>query len=167
MGNCFNISDTNAKQYVPQITKGVVVKVYYGDTIAIVAKLPIIMSDYDRYDRFSVRLLGIDCAEIKGKTTNETVKKVRDAVSDKILNRNITLRNVSTEKYGRLLANIYLDGECINDWMLKNGYAVVYDGGKKERHVDWDMEERHVDWDMEERHVDWDMEERYVDWDME
>ena len=35
---------------------------------------------------------------------------------------------------GRLLANIYLDDECINDWMLKNGYAIAYDGGKKTQH---------------------------------
>lgn len=142
MGNCFTISEktrANAKQYVPQIAKGEVVKVYDGDTITIVAKLPYMTSDYYR---FSVRLLGIDCAEIKGKTTKEkeTAKKARDALSNKILNRTITLRNVSTEKYGRLLANIYLDGECINDWMLTNGYAVEYDGGKKERPVDWDKE---------------------------
>jgi micrococcal nuclease len=142
MGNCFKISEktrANAKQYVPQITKGEVVKVYDGDTITIVAKLPYMTSDYYR---FSVRLLGIDCAEIKGKTIKEkeTAKKARDALSNKILNRKITLRDVSTEKYGRLLANIYLDGECINDWMLTNGYAVVYDGGKKERPVDWDKE---------------------------
>ena len=139
MGNCFTISEktrANAKQYVPQITKGEVVKVYDGDAITIVAKLPYMTSDYYR---FSVRLLGIDCAEIKGKE-KETAKKARDALSNKILNRKITLRDVSTEKYGRLLANIYLDGECINDWMLTNGYAVAYDGGKKERPVDWDKE---------------------------
>ena len=55
----------------------------------------------------------------------------RDALSAKILGKTITLRNVTTEKYGRLLANVYLDGECMNDWMLKNGHAVAYDGGKK------------------------------------
>lgn len=139
MGNCFTISEetrANAKQYVPQITKGEVVKVYDGDTITIVAKLPYMTSDYYR---FSVRLLGIDCAEIKGNE-KETAKKARDALSNKILNRKITLRNVTTEKYGRLLANIYLDGECINDWMLTSGYAVVYHGGKKERPVDWNKE---------------------------
>lgn len=133
MGNCINnkhISEetrNNAKPFIPQITEGVVVKVYDGDTITIVSNLPYEDSEYYR---FSVRLLGIDSAEIKGNQKALAIK-ARDALSAKILHHTITLRNVTTEKYGRLLANIYLDGECINDWMLKNGYAIAYDGGKK------------------------------------
>jgi endonuclease YncB( thermonuclease family) len=82
-----------------------------------------------KYYRFSVRLLGIDTAE----TEKDAAIVARDVLSAKILGKTITLRNVTTEKYGRLLANVYLDGECINDWMLKNGHAVPYDGGKKTR----------------------------------
>ena len=119
-----------AKPFIPQITEGIVVKVYDGDTITIVSKLPYTKSEYYR---FSVRLLGIDSAEIKGKDS-EIAKKARDALSAKVLNRMITLKNVSIEKYGRLLANVYLDDECMNDWMLNNGYAIAYDGGKKPQH---------------------------------
>jgi micrococcal nuclease len=143
MGNCINrkhISEethNKAKPFIPQITEGVVVKVYDGDTITIVSTLPFEDSEYYR---FSIRLLGIDSAEIKGKSDAEKVLAIRarDALSSKILNHTITLRNVTTEKYGRLLANIYLDGECINNWMLENGYAIAYDGGKKTRPDDWD-----------------------------
>jgi micrococcal nuclease len=135
MGNCINrkhISEetrNKAKPFIPQITEGVVVKVYDGDTITIISTLPF---EDSKYYRFSIRLLGIDSAEIKGNDKAVAIR-ARDALSSKILNRTITLRNVATEKYGRLLANIYLDGECINDWMLKNGYAIAYDGGKKAR----------------------------------
>ena len=143
MGNCINrkhISEetrNKTKPFIPQITEGVVVKVYDGDTITIVSTLPFEDSEYYR---FSIRLLGIDSAEIKGKSDAEKVLAIRarDALSSKILNHTITLRNVTTEKYGRLLANIYLDGECINNWMLENGYAIAYDGGKKTRPDDWD-----------------------------
>ncbi len=126
----------NAKPFVPPISEGIVVKVYDGDTITIVSQLPYPSSPYYR---FSVRLNGIDSAEIKGKTSVEKdlAKKARDALNDKILNRSIYLRNIETEKYGRILADVYLDGEWINEWMLKNEYAVAYDGGTKERPVEW------------------------------
>ena len=135
MGNCINnnhISEetcNNAKPFIPEITEGAVVKVYDGDTITIVSTLPFKDS---KYYRFSVRLLGIDTAEMKGDEKDAAIV-ARDALSAKILGKTITLRNVTTEKYGRLLANVYLDGECMNDWMLKNGHAVPYDGGKKTR----------------------------------
>jgi endonuclease YncB( thermonuclease family) len=38
---------------------------------------------------------------------------------------------VSTEKYGRILADVYLDDLCVNDWLIKEHYAVKYDGGTK------------------------------------
>ena len=143
MGNCINqkhiFEETRnkAKPFIPQITEGIVVKVYDGDTITIVSPLPF---EDSKYYRFSIRLFGIDSAEIKGKSDAEKAVAIRarDALSAKILNRTIMLRNVTTEKYGRLLANIYLDDECINDWMLKNGHAIAYDGGKKTRPDDWD-----------------------------
>jgi len=140
MGNCtskrYKLEEyKNIKPYVPQITEGIVVKVYDGDTITIISKLPYKESEYYR---FSVRLFGIDSAEIKGnEKEKETAIKARDALSAKILNHTVTLRDVTSEKYGRLLANVYLDNECINGWMLNNGYAIAYDGGKKTRPDEW------------------------------
>jgi len=51
--------------------------------------------------------------------------------------KKVVLREISTEKYGRILANIYLVTETgeifINKWMLSNGYAVPYDGKTKQQ----------------------------------
>ena len=58
-------SPTKSILFVPPITEGEVIHVYDGDTITIVSKLPY---DESPLYRFSVRLAGIDCAEIKGKT---------------------------------------------------------------------------------------------------
>jgi endonuclease YncB( thermonuclease family) len=82
---------------------------------------------------------GIDSPEIKGKTANEKelAKKSRDALSTTIMGKIVTLKNVSTEKYGRILADVYLGDLCINEWMLTNNYAVKYDGGTKERPDEW------------------------------
>jgi micrococcal nuclease len=131
MGNiCYSYPEdtfANAKPFVPQITEGRVVKVYDGDTITIVAKLPYKDSEYYR---FSVRLLGIDTAEMKGPEKDRATR-ARDALSARILNNTVQLRDVTTEKYGRLLANVYLGGECMNKWMLEQGHAIPYDGGNK------------------------------------
>jgi endonuclease YncB( thermonuclease family) len=54
------------------------------------------------------------------------------------MNKTIHLKNISTEKYGRVLANVYLDDLHVNQWMLDNHYAIPYDGGTKNRPPEWD-----------------------------
>jgi endonuclease YncB( thermonuclease family) len=41
------------------------------------------------------------------------------------------LKNLKTEKYGRVLADVYLGDLHVNKWLLDNKYAVPYSGGKK------------------------------------
>jgi micrococcal nuclease len=123
--------------FVPPIACGKVIKVYDGDTITIASKLPY---DNSPVYRFSVRLLGIDSPEMKSKTTTEKQLAIvaRDALSNLIMNKTIHLKNISTEKYGRVLANVYLDDLQINQWMLDNNHAIPYDGGTKNRPPEWD-----------------------------
>ena len=124
-------------KYIPTVTCGKVIKVYDGDTITLASKIdpscPIIY-------RFTVRLLGIDSPEIKGKTENEKAlaKKSRDALYNLIYGKFVTLENVTTEKYGRLLADVKYGSIHINTWMLENNYAVPYDGGKKIIPEEWE-----------------------------
>lgn len=120
--------DTTA--FTMPITGGQVIKVYDGDSITIAAHLPI---ENSPLFRFSVRLNGIDTPEIKGKNEDEkaAAKDARDALSNLILHKEVILKNVGTEKYGRILADVYLNDLCINDWLIKENYAVKYDGGTK------------------------------------
>lgn len=131
-----NVVYENTVPFVPPITVGKVIKVYDGDTFTMISKLP---GTEGPIYRFSVRINGIDSPEIKGKTANEKelAKKSRDALSSTIMGKIVTLKNVSTEKYGRILADVYLGDLCINEWMLTNNYAVKYDGGTKERPDEW------------------------------
>ena len=126
----------NTVSFVPPVTSGKVIKVYDGDTITVASKMPFPGSPIYK---FPVRLLGIDCPEIKGSTENEKhlAKLARDALSGRINGKMVTLKNVSTEKYGRLLADVYIDGENMNQWMLDHNYAVKYDGGTKFRPDNW------------------------------
>ena len=122
--------------FVFPITEGQVIKVYDGDTITIASKMP--YPESPMY-RFSVRLNGIDTPEIKGKNTDEKeiAKKARDELSTLILNKTVTLKNVQSEKYGRILAEVYLEDVCINEWMIEKKFAVKYDGGTKQIPESW------------------------------
>ena len=118
------------------ITGGQVIKVYDGDTITIATKLP--FNDSPLY-RLSVRFNGIDTPEIKGKSEDEknAAKSARDALSGLILNKVVILKNIQSEKYGRILAEVYLDELCLNEWMIQQRYAVKYDGGTKKSPSSW------------------------------
>jgi len=105
-----NWSDTCP--FIFPIREGQVIKVYDGDTITIAAYMPYADGASPLF-RFSVRLNGIDTPE-------------------KLMHHVVSLKNVQTEKYGRILADVYLGDLHVNQWMLDNNYAVKYDGGKKE-----------------------------------
>ena len=129
----------NTVPFVPPVTRGKVIKVYDGDTITIASKLPYKSS---QMYRFSVRLRGIDSPEIKSKSLAEKdlAMNSKMALSNLILEKNVDLKNISTEKYGRILADVYIDNVNVNTWMLENKLALPYDGGKKSRPPEWDNE---------------------------
>ena len=122
--------------FVPPVTGGQVIKVYDGDTITIASKLP--WADSPLY-RFSVRLNGIDTPEIKGKDDDEKelAKLARDFMSELILRKIVVLKNVSLEKYGRILADVYLGDVNLNKLMVEKRFAVTYDGGTKASPRSW------------------------------
>jgi len=120
------------------ITGGRVIKVYDADTITIATKLPFI--DSPLY-RLSVRLNGIDAPEIKGKDVSNDEKEAaiiaRDVVSKMILYKDVVLKNIQSEKYGRVLADVYIDDINLNEYLVRHRYAVKYDGGKKVKPESW------------------------------
>ncbi len=139
MGNCLcqdqEILDAtweNTKAFIPPIKYGKVIKVYDGDTITIATKINKI-----KY-KFSVRLAGIDSPEIKGKSKHEKECAIisRDELSKLIMNKMVRLENLSTEKYGRVLADVYIGSIHVNKFMLDNNYAIPYDGKTKKLFTD-------------------------------
>jgi endonuclease YncB( thermonuclease family) len=118
------------------ITGGRVIKVYDGDTITIASKLPY---DASPLYRLSVRLNGLDAPEMKGgsKEEHDAAVLARDFVADLILNKYVTLDNIRSEKYGRILADVYIDEMCVNDMLIRERYAVKYDGKTKIKLSSW------------------------------
>lgn len=117
----------NAEKFVLPVTRGKVVNIYDGDTITLAFCLN------GKLYRTQVRLLGIDTAEMKGSSDVEkfAARQAKNALLEKIMNQTVDLRRVGTEKYGRLLAEVWLGDENICKWMLAQGHAVPYEGGAK------------------------------------
>jgi endonuclease YncB( thermonuclease family) len=126
----------NSIPFVPPLTEGIVIKVYDGDTITVVSKLPYNSSPLYK---FSVRINGIDCPEIRGSDSNEKecAKIAKNRVSDLILNKKVELRNIGTEKYGRVLADVLINGQDIGTLLVNERLALRYDGGKKQKPLNW------------------------------
>lgn len=122
--------------FVPPIKDGFVMKVYDGDTITIASKLPYQSSPIFR---FSVRLNGIDCPEMKSKDENERLcaEIAKQEVIKLVMNKVVTLKNLQTEKYGRVLADVYINELHLNKHMIDKRLAVAYDGGTKKRLKNW------------------------------
>jgi len=133
-----NIKWEDTVEFKFPIEGGRVIKVYDADTITIASKLP--YKDSPLY-RFSVRLNGIDTPEIKGKDISEdektAAKIARDYVSNLVFNKIIRLENICNEKYGRILADVYIDDINLNELLIKERYAVKYDGGTKKKPASW------------------------------
>lgn len=120
------------------VKSGQVIKVYDADTITIAAMLPYPESPLYR---LHVRLNGIDTPEMKGKDVSNEEKQAavlaRDFVSDLVLHKIVRLENVSSDKYGRVLADVYIGDVHLNKLLVQERYAVEYDGGTKKKPVSW------------------------------
>ena len=98
-------------------------RVYDGDTVTVDIDL-----GFDVVLRNQkIRLVRINAPEVRGAQRPEGLKS-RDALRAKIGNRWIRIKTEKDKKgkYGRWLGEIWLDEECVNDWLLKEGYAEEY-----------------------------------------
>lgn len=104
-------------------TYGVVTKVPDGDTIEITS-LERIPFGVDKVSTRSIRLLGINTPEV-GMPNNKEAKMVLERlVSGKKVN--LEYDSPQNDKYGRILAWVWLDGKLINQEMIKTGFAVPF-----------------------------------------
>jgi len=98
-------------------------KVYDGDTITVDIDLGFDIIIHGQ----KIRLLRINAPEVRGKERPEGLKS-RDALRGKIGSKWIKLKTQQDKKgkYGRWLGEIWLEGECVNDWLLAEGHAIIY-----------------------------------------
>ena len=100
-----------------------VTKVYDGDTVT----LDIYCGFGVVLQKQTIRLIRINTPEVRGETKQAGIRS-RDALKEKILNKWVVLKTHKDKKgkFGRWLGEIWIDGICINDWLLNEGYAKAY-----------------------------------------
>jgi len=96
----------------PQLLSGTPVSLTDGDTLTVLV---------DR-THIKVRLAEIDTPE-KGQPWANRAKR---ALSDKAFGQVVELQVVDTDRYGRTVAKVFLNGRDINREMVREGHAWVY-----------------------------------------
>jgi micrococcal nuclease len=120
--------------YIYRVKK--VIKVVDGDTIDADIDLGFDISLTKR-----VRLSGVDTPESRttdlkekalGLEVKEWLKHKLDGATDILIKTQLP---DSTEKYGRILGNLYINNAALslNQQMIDEGYAWTYDGGTKKK----------------------------------
>ena len=115
---------------LPGPVQAEVVRVLDGDTFDVRAQIWV-----GHFIETRVRLNGIDTPEIRGKCEGEVqmARAAKSALEKMILQQPIYLTNIENGKYaGRVLAEAAnADGADIATYMIRNGFARKYDGGKR------------------------------------
>lgn len=117
-----------------------VVDVYDGDTLRLVFVYR------DELIQYAIRMEGYDSPEMRPAKTHpnreaEKQKAVaaKEALAGQTANQVLVAELGEFDKYGRPLAKLYLTEEpakrsaanCVNVWMVENGYGRPYFGGTK------------------------------------
>jgi micrococcal nuclease len=125
--------------YEYEITK--VEKVVDGDTLDVLLDVGFSMFRKER-----IRLKGIDAPETATRDLKEKeMGKQAKAFAAGWLKAQsrLTARTTKDDKYGRILADIHGDsGVCLNEEMVRRGYAWEYDGGTKAKDLSVLVERR-------------------------
>jgi endonuclease YncB( thermonuclease family) len=121
-----NIQWCDTLQFTPPINSGYVIKVYDGNTFIVAAHLPY---ENSPLYRFTVLLKGVDCSVITCGTEKEKQCAIlaREELETLILDKTITLKYIQNEKYGRILADVFVDGIHVNQYMIDKKLVVPYD----------------------------------------
>ena len=109
------------------------VRVVDGDTADVMIDL-----GFDTWIKSRLRFKGVDTWEKRTRDKEEKIKGLAaTAFTQTYLELNegqFTIQSYGKGKYGRVLAEIFIDGEdkSLNQLLIENGHAYVYEGGKKQ-----------------------------------
>jgi len=135
------LENADAKQHstwqpAPQENIGRVCDVYDGDTLTLLCSIS------GTIYKFHTRIMGVDCPEIRGRGEweKEAAKAVRDVVISLCRNKIFQLETHGTDKYGRLIADLWLSsGIRLSDYLLSWSLARPYSGGTRTPFTDAEL----------------------------
>jgi endonuclease YncB( thermonuclease family) len=100
------------QSYAQTIIIGRVVGISDGDTITVL----------QNKTQYKIRLYGIDTPE----KSQDFGNKAKQFTSDLVFKKDVKVIQEDTDRYGRIVGTVFVDGICVNEKIVKNGYAWVY-----------------------------------------
>ncbi len=74
-----------------------------------------------------VRLACIDTPELRGRKADPVpAKAARDHLRGMVSGREVTIRRITTERYGRTVAELFVNGTNVQQAMVASGHAEIY-----------------------------------------
>jgi micrococcal nuclease len=131
-----------------------VVRVYDGDTIKAVGH------DIE----IKVRLVGIDAPETakrKRQSGQPFGRRAEKYLVGLVLNKFVDIKGYGSDRYGRILAEIYFGDKNINLEMVKTGHAEVY-SGRPPKGLYMEGYQKAEDWARSSGQGIWSQGEKYI-----
>jgi endonuclease YncB( thermonuclease family) len=74
-----------------------------------------------------IRLACIDTPELRGKRADPVpAKEARDFLIELVVGRKVTIRRITTDRYGRTVAELFVDGSNVQQELVASGNASIY-----------------------------------------
>ena len=74
-----------------------------------------------------IRLACIDTPELRGRRANPVpAKAARDYLRGLVVGRKVGIRRITTDRYGRTVAELFVDGSNVQRRMVASGHAAIY-----------------------------------------
>ena len=74
-----------------------------------------------------IRLACIDALELRGKRADPVpAKEARDHLGELVVGRKVTIRRITTDRYGRTVAELFVDGSNVQQQLVASGHASIY-----------------------------------------
>ena len=74
-----------------------------------------------------IRLACIDTPELRGKSADPVpAKEARDYLRELVVGRKVTIRRITSDRYGRTVAELFIDGSNVQQQLVASGHASIY-----------------------------------------
>ena len=74
-----------------------------------------------------IRLACIDTPELRDERANPIpAKAARDHLRELVVGRKVAIRRITSDRYGRTVAEIFVDGSNVQQQLVTSGHASIY-----------------------------------------
>lgn len=74
-----------------------------------------------------IRLACIDTPELRGKRADPVpAKAARDYLRSLVVGQQVGIRRITTDRYGRTVAELFVDGSNVQQQLVASGHAEIY-----------------------------------------